>query len=113
MRDWIKPELVVEEFELSQHVANGCGTPLGNANSTYPKTVYATYEHNGNNKDPYPETFEFSKNNNDTDGDGKIDRSEFEAFYRNVINKPRGGYHLAHYRIDGTTYTDIGFIFNS
>ena len=26
MRKWIKPELYVEKFELSQHVAAGCGT---------------------------------------------------------------------------------------
>lgn len=26
MREWTKPELYVEDFELSQHVAAGCGT---------------------------------------------------------------------------------------
>ena len=115
MRDWIKPELVVEKFELSQHVASGCGTKLGDANSTYPIKVYATYVHNGNNrKDTI--TLDFLKDNNDTDGDGKIDRSEFVAYFNNVINNLPGGYKaLDHYRIDNdnTTYTDISSIFNS
>lgn len=26
MKKWIKPELYIEDFELSQHVAAGCGT---------------------------------------------------------------------------------------
>lgn len=38
MRDWIKPELVVEEFELSQHVALGCA-----ADKLQPRARSANY----------------------------------------------------------------------
>ena len=78
MRDWIKPELIIEEFELSQHVASGCGTRVSNA--SYPKDVELKWRFK-NGKDDFTNTYpRISAATYDSDEDGYIDRNEFTNF---------------------------------
>lgn len=79
MRTWEKPELYVEEFELSQHVAAGCGTDVNitvTPGSTTKVVVRCASEYgNDGGQGHYYQEY----NVEDTNKNGKIDWDEFVA----------------------------------
>ncbi len=95
MKKWSKPELLIEEFRLEQSVAAGCGvdteiivTPGG-----YTTVYMGCRQQNGKGHWDANEGLII----NDTNGNGKIDWSEFTAAVESARNgRTTGGGHQNH-----------------
>ena len=112
MKNWVKPELYVENFELSQHVAAGCDTDYPNIKPSQPGG-YITVSF-GCSKDGELMNGEGHWAGNepvyDTNENGKIDYSELVNAYNTAKNgKLTGQGHENHTPviIIGNTPVDI------
>lgn len=108
MKKWVKPELYVEEFELSQHVASGCSVKIDEGIEVEPG-YSKTYEVGCMEKTGKGHwgTVTITAAD-DTNGNGKIDWSEFVAVAQTAYNGvATGNGHQNHHpgvNIDGKVY---------
>ena len=95
MRDWIKPELVVEEFELSQHVALGCAP-----DKLQPRASSANYTVTGHKVNEKGIVSDWPDDKNDI-----LDGYEVSAVVKEYAERVNQG-HIgeAEYTVNGRTY---------
>ena len=114
-RVWEKPELFVENYELTQVVAAGCGTKIVEVSTSSYVTMGCRQSGNGHWiwEGTYADLLAFADGN----GDGDIDWSEFKSAVGSAQNGVQtGNGHEGHgirLTIDGVEYTEQNVPFNS